>query len=327
MPSARLAALPATALAALVPLAALATSLLPNALRAQQVPDSSFHATVAHPAYASDGPTVRLDEAHHNFHTIAGRYAPFAELLRHDGYHVEPNRARFTDASLRGAAVLVIANALGGDGMQARDAARPAFTPQEVAAVRRWVEHGGSLLLIADHAPFGAAAEEMGRAFGVAMGKGFARDTAPGTAVGNPTLLRFSRDNGLLGDHAITRGRDTTERITTVLAFTGQSLSVPGGATPLLRLSPTAEERPTRADMFADPNDATRFTSAAGRAQGLAMTVGRGRVVVLGEAAMFSAQIIRRPQAPPILMGMNVPGSDDQQFCLNVLHWLSHALE
>jgi hypothetical protein len=159
------------------------------------------------------------------------------------------------------------------------------------------------------------------------MGKGFARDTAPADHAGNPTFLRFSRDNGLLGDHPITRGRDASERIGTVVSFTGQSLTVPAGATALLSLGRTADERPTRADMFADPNDATRFTSAAGRAQGLAMTVGRGRVVVLGEAAMFSAQIIRRPEQPPILMGMNVPGSDDQQFCLNVLHWLSHALE
>jgi len=48
--------------------------------------------------------------------------------------------------------------------------------------------------------------------------------------------------------------------------------------------------------------------------------------VMLGEAAMFSAQRIVRPNEPPTLMGMNVPGNDDQQFCLNVLRWLAGVM-
>ncbi len=48
-----------------------------------------------------------------------------------------------------------------------------------------------------------------------------------------------------------------------------------------------------------------------------------GRVMVLGEAAMLSAQ-----RAGPfgMLMGMNAPGSDDRQFALNVVRWLGGAL-
>ncbi|HEX8246526.1 MAG TPA: hypothetical protein VF541_23680, partial [Longimicrobium sp.] len=65
------------------------------------------------------------------------------------------------------------------------------------------------------------------------------------------------------------------------------------------------------------------FSSAAGRAQGVAMAFGAGRVVVLGEAAMLSAQVATLPGREPMRMGMNVPGSDDQQFALNVMHWLS----
>ena len=63
---------------------------------------------------------------------------------------------------------------------------------------------------------------------------------------------------------------------------------------------------------------------APGRAQGLAFQVGKGRVVVLGEAAMLSAQLAGRARAP---MGMNVPGSDDRQLALNVVRWLGGALE
>jgi len=60
------------------------------------------------------------------------------------------------------------------------------------------------------------------------------------------------------------------------------------------------------------------------RAQGVALSVGGGRVVILGEAAMMSAQLsgAEGSQRP---MGMNAPGSDDKQFALNILHWLSRV--
>jgi len=60
------------------------------------------------------------------------------------------------------------------------------------------------------------------------------------------------------------------------------------------------------------------------------MTFGKGRVVVLGEAALFSAQILRSTegnQQRDLKFGMNAPGNDDRQFALNVLHWLSGLLK
>jgi len=51
--------------------------------------------------------------------------------------------------------------------------------------------------------------------------------------------------------------------------------------------------------------------------------LGKGRVVVLAEAAMMSAQVAG-PQRKP--MGMNVPGSDDRQFALNTVRWLGRVL-
>jgi hypothetical protein len=56
-----------------------------------------------------------------------------------------------------------------------------------------------------------------------------------------------------------------------------------------------------------------KITSAAGRAQALAMHFGKGRVVVFGEAAMLTAQNVN--------FGMNYPGTDDRQLTLNVMHW------
>lgn len=60
---------------------------------------------------------------------------------------------------------------------------------------------------------------------------------------------------------------------------------------------------------------------AKGHAQGIAMPFGKGRVVMLGEAGMLSAQV------DPLgdKMGMNRKGNNNRQFALNAVHWLSRA--
>ena len=75
-----------------------------------------------------------------------------------------------------------------------------------------------------------------------------------------------------------------------------------------------------------DGEEGTHSTAVAGRVQGLAMTFGKGRVVVFGEAALFSAQVVTLRdgnQDRTFKAGMNVPGNDNRQFALNVVHWLS----
>lgn len=205
--------------------------------------------------------------------------------------------------------------------------------------MRDWVRDGGSLLLIADHAPYGNAADNLAKRFGVVMGKGWAFDRA--SAAGITTQLVFSRENGLLGTHPILRGRDSSEVVKSIRSFTRQWLSVPSGATILLKLGSTAREAPTPNDLdaenaAAESKDSSTGTIGAhsspvgGRAQGLAMPFGRGRLVVLGEAALLSAQILRFTegnQQRDTKIGMNVPGNDDRQLALNVLHWLSGSLK
>src|SRR5262245_9218247 len=125
-----------------------------------QVADDNFNPAVPNPAFASgSGPLVLLDEGHSNFHTVDGRYSPFVRILRRDGFRVEPARGRFTPQLLAPARILVIANAA-----VPRKQGDPyipspsAFTQEEVDVVRRWVSSGGSLLLIADHQPWGGEA-------------------------------------------------------------------------------------------------------------------------------------------------------------------------
>ena len=300
----------------------LALTALAAPATAQQVPDTSFDTRIAHPAYTTRHPRVMFDEAHHNFHKTSGRYLVFAELIRHDGYDVVPSERPFTAASLAGYEVLVIANALGNDDMSDPAAAKPAFTDAECEAVRDWVRAGGALLLIADHVPMGSAARGLALRFGVDMSNGVTTDTTEANNMdGNRSVLVFSRQNGLLQDHPITLGRDSTERIRRVVAFTGQSLEGPKGSTSFLQLSPVAVDIIAPSLQAAMSSKETR--PAAGRSQGLALTAEKGRVVVLGEAAMLSAQLAGPDHRP---MGMNVPGSDDRQLALNVMHWLTRVL-
>jgi len=80
---------------------------------AQQVNDPDADVSVAHPAFPQkDGPVVAIDSGHSNFHTINGRYQPFASLLRNDGFRVVDSKSPFTGDSLSAFKVLVISNAL-----------------------------------------------------------------------------------------------------------------------------------------------------------------------------------------------------------------------
>ena len=282
---------------------------------AQQQADPEFDTSVAHPAYKKDGPRVMFDEAHHNFHTTDGRYKPFVDLLVNDGYNVIRNRQPFVKTRLSGFKILVIANALGAEEDDDKGADESAFTAEEIAAVADWVKGGGALLLIADHAPFGGAASALSNSFGVDMSQGYTFDPANSVA-GSPTLLIFSRENKLLANHPIAEGRNETERINLVRSFTGQSLKGPEGSVEILKLADSAIDKPEYT--------AETSTSAAGRAQAIALKFGKGRVVVQGEAAMLSAQISGVEKHP---MGMNVPGSDNKQYALNLLHWLSGILK
>jgi hypothetical protein len=284
---------------------------------AQQVADPNFDVKVAKPAYTKNGPKVLFDEAHNNFHTAGGRYKPFADLITNDGYQVTPNKEKFSAQVLKGFRILVISNALGAAQMGQPEASNPAFTEIESDAVRDWVKGGGALLLIADHAPMGAANQILGDRFGVNMSKMFTADEQNFEKdSNNPGFIIYSRESGRLADHAITRGRNDSERVNKVIAFTGQSLKGPPDSFAFMRLADSA------VDVMPGPNP--NPTSAAGRAQGIAMSFGKGRVVLLGEAAMLSAQL-----AGPNKMafGMNRPGIDNRQLALNIMHWLSGRLK
>jgi hypothetical protein len=293
----------------------LLTALLPVlAAKGQQVPDTGYAPLIPNPAYApAKGPVVYIDEGHHNFHTRGDRYLPFVRLLERDGYVTEGYTGKFDAAGLEKCRILVISNALNELNVENWfKPVYPAFTPEETEAVRRWVEAGGSLFLIADHMPMGGAAAGMAAAFGFGFTDGFAVDTAlPGPAL-------FRRTDGTLRDNVLTGGRRADEKVDSIYSFTGQAFTIPADTQSvlsfndryLLLLSDTAW-------VF---NEKTVYRPIRGWSQLAYKEYGKGRVVMSGEAAMFSAQLAG-PQKFPA--GMNAPyARHNYRLLLNIIHWL-----
>lgn len=275
----------------------------------QQSTDDKWMPRVPVQAFAAPGPVLAVDDAHREFHTLAGRFAPFGRLATADGYDVLPFSRRLGVADLARVDILVIANALPVRG------GASAFSPDDVRILRDWVSGGGSLLLIADHAPFGEASAPLARAFGVEMGDGYAVVRQDGQLRAN---IEFRGNN--LGNHPILLGNAGSRRVRSVRSFTGQSLSTPPGATALLVLPQDALEVPDERSIE-ELRRGEPITAAhvGGRAQCVALEFGRGRVVIAGEAAMFTVQ-----RAYDRDIGL--VSADDQAFVLNVLHWLSRRL-
>jgi len=292
----------------------------PHIAIAQHLADAEFDSSVAKPAYQKSGPRVMFDEAHFNYHTMADRFKPFVDLLTNDGYRVIRNREPFTKKSLSTFKVLVIVNPLGAD-IDDPDAEKPALTPEEITLVHDWVRDGGSLLLAVDVGPFANATATLAAQFGVEMTGKLVKDAAHGESNGRSDLIVFSTENKLLTSHPITQGRGGEETLKRVIGFSGQALKGPEAAVGLLKLADSAIEVGSEQ---AGANGASATNSVAGRSQGLAFKAGSGRVVVLADAEMLSALMGEPPEKEPI--GMNYTGSNNKQFTLNVLHWLSGLL-
>lgn len=317
-------------------LAVFVVALPVPAAQAQQVSDTLYRPAIGSPTYAQgQGPRLCIDEAHFNFHTVGGRFAPFAMLARRDGYRVAASTAAFTLSALATCDVLVIANAQWG-GVPWTQYPYPtpsAFTPEEISAVSSWVERGGRLLLIADHMPLAGAAAALAAAFGAEFTDGFAYQALPAdastplttaavrtAAAESPTLFR--RTDGTLAPHAIADGRDASERITQVRSFTGQAFRFSesvDGVEPVLVLPDDYVSLEPRVAWVFDSTTAIR--PVGGWLQGATRRVGAGRLALFGEAAMFTAQRAGAARRP---MGMNAPRAEQNaRFALNVLRWLT----
>lgn len=282
-------------------------------INAQQIGDSTYNPVIPDPAYsAGSGPVIFIDEAHNNFHTMSGRYKPFAEVLGKDGYQVRPYQTKFSVTGLDSGKILVISNALNERNTEDWTLPTPsAFTMEEINQLVDWVKNGGSLFLIADHMPFPGAAGDLAEKFGFKLNNGFAFDTSK---KGGPDL--FTKNDKTLRENFITNGRNNSESVDSVYSFTGEAFQIPEDAVPILVLSKNFIT--IMPDTAWDFKDTTPKLSAEGWSQGAVKKYGKGKVAVWGEAAMFSAQTVNDRK-----VGLNSPYAKyNLQLLLNIIHWL-----
>ncbi len=285
----------------------------------QQVSDSNYNPQINTPEYAfGKGPVVFLDGGHHNFHTKNGRYKAFSNLLEKDGYLVLEFNGPFTREALEKGEILVISNALNAMNVENWFLPTPsAFTEAEIESVKNWVSEGGNLFLIADHMPMAGAAKDLAASFDIRFTNGFVFDTiANGPSV-------FTKQAGTLQKNKITNGRNHSENVEKIVSFTGQGFQISSTAEPIL----TFDEHhvnmlPDTAWVFSKN---TPRIPMSGWSQGAYRTFGKGRLVVFGEAAMFTAQIAG-PQKRKIGMN-NEMASENYQLLLNIIHWLDGKLD
>jgi hypothetical protein len=259
-----------------------------------------------------------IDGGHFNFHDIEGTYAILAGVLQNCGFETLGHKGKFNNDNLKNIDLLFISNPLSDrqDSLVRRSqrdnepfrwsriATQPAYTDDEVKAINDWVNNGGSLFLILDHAPNGKAGEALAASFGIENRNVGTYDTLSwdpisDTARGARSIL-FTRSNGLIGKHQIVEGLDS------ITTYTGESLIGPSGSDVLLYLSANAYDQ----DWLPETRQ-FRYQSAAGRSQGVAFNYGKGRVVMLGEAA------ITRPSF------LSVSNRGNWKFILNIIRWLA----
>jgi hypothetical protein len=287
-----------------------------STLLAQQVSDTNYTFKIDSPAYTQgNGPVIMVDSFHYNFHNIEERYKPFAILLRADGYELNSYSRIFTGEELGKCRILVISNALEVSNTESWSLPTPsAFTKTEIEDIKKWVAGGGRLFLIADHMPFAGASYELGKAFGFEFLNCFARDNREGTPES------FCREDGTLPPNRITDGRNDKEKVDTVIAFTGSAFKIPEGAEPILALDENYTlYMPTTAWEFKDD---TPKENGKGYYQGAYMNYGKGKIVVFGEAAMFSAQLAGTSPNQRRAGFNNPRAKQNAQLLLNIIHWL-----
>jgi hypothetical protein len=298
-------------------------------IRNVQTADTSYAPRVERRMWPDGGPTVAIDDAHWNSHTATRGYAPFAKLLRADGYNVLDSGNASSPEVLSNAKVVVVANALGFRGVvrevgqiariDLEGLAADAFTDPEIEQLDVWVKNGGSLLIAAEPRPAGRAIQSLAERFDVTMRDAMVFDPEHSER-DDQTIIVFTRQGRTMAQHPIiglAKQRDSIERVVT---FGGQALDGPPHATRLLMFSGTAYE-------LKRPNGRTEDRIAVpGLAQALAMYHGRGKVVVLGDVDVLTSRV-RTAGGLNDRVGLRWQNSDNELFARRIMGWLSGAVE
>ena len=283
--------------------------------------DPTFDSTVENATYKrGKGPKILLDGAHHNFFIQWDFIKPFSDVAEADGYQTVVDSLRFTQEYLARFDIVMIITALPFDFTTKTEVTtETTFSKEEINNLHDWVNNGGSLLVFSEHAPLDQAINPLLSKFRITSSVGTTIDSSHyDKEIGRPGWIEFSTKNGLLNSkHPITQGRNSSERVNRLLTFGGSAISGKG-YTNILKLSDSSE----------NIMHATGVGPIGhGNSQGLAGTVGKGKVVAFGDANGFTAMVFNTENGGKQAAGMNLQGYDWKQFVLNTLHWLSNITE
>jgi hypothetical protein len=161
--------------------------------------------------------------------------------------------------------------------------------------------------------PFPKAAESLGAAFGFEFKNGYAFFTDKKESI-------FNIERESLIDHPIRRGMNDSESIKKVRTFTGQAFPCPEQAKKLMVFSESSNiaypSQPGKIDNETPKENIKGWCHAA------TVEFKEGRVAVFGEAAMFTNQ-----RSGDSSFGLGAVGAEqNEQFLLNVMHWLSRKI-
>jgi hypothetical protein len=289
-------------------------------LNAQQVVDSSFIYNIKNPVYSiNKGPVIFIDEYHNNDMSLNNRMFPLIEVLKKDGYRIKPFKDSLKESALDNIEILVIIGALHKKNINNWKLPTPsAFSDDEIDILLSWINKGGNLLLVADHMPFPGAVKKLSSRLGVEWNNGFVIDSI------NWGMSTFSKRDGTLKNHSLINGRYPDENVNWVATYYGSGFKLKDSTitglfsfdNPDIVSYQTQEAWKMYSDTPTIPSDQL-FQAAV-------MKRGKGRVALVGEASLFSAQLVGEDKNP---VGINYPNKNQNlQFILNLFHWLSRVI-
>jgi len=282
--------------------------------------DSLYVPEITSPTYLKNkGPTIFLDEGHYNRHSYGGlgSFIAFKNVLSKDGYHVVSFKNKFTNYSLQDVRLMVISLAQNKKNLGVSNWTNPtysAFQLSEIITIKEWVHNGGSLFLIVDHHPFAGAAKDLAKEFGFELFNGHALDT-----IRYPSY--FHRSNMTLHSNLITNGRNITEKIDSIVTFSGSAMKLSDDTSPILTFDDGWHQwLPTTAWDFKNIEP----TSIKGYSQGAFKKFGKGKIVIFADGNTFSAQDTDWGGK----MGFIDPNAKyNYKLLLNIVHYLDGLLD
>ncbi|MEO1254221.1 MAG: hypothetical protein AAFY41_04930 [Bacteroidota bacterium] len=273
--------------------------------------DSSFHFRFKSP-YFQKPKVIAIDAIHNNRHTKDTGLSHLTKILEQDGFLVKENKELFSQESLKEIDILIIVNALHDSNAKRWELpCLSAFTNQEIDVLKDWVEDGGRLFLSADHMPYSGAVQKLARAFQVEWGNNFDQSKKKRWPPAS-----FDRSKGTLLSSAVTDSSHFAAEVSQIGTFTGSGFRS-SSLTPFLIFDSTYELLyPKIAWKFSKK---TKRINAKGWCQGAYGEFGKGKVVFMGESAMFTAQSRGRTK-----IGMNSPDApENAQLAVNIFRYLA----